>query len=206
MGSSERNYGLTNVLLVVSGALMFLFNVSAIAWFAGPYHYWNGWISAEYINLKIPFVVMEAVASMGGIIVIVSAYIWNEEHNRIFASIVSVLAALSICSGVLHAITIYYSGHGYGILLVFSGLLVLLGGAAKYDKYTKILALGTHMLVSDEQGRFEETQVQSEIRETEEKAGELIHDESTTYCVRCAARLPIDAAFCIECGASQETD
>lgn len=199
-----RKHDIANLVLVAGGILMFFFHMSALVW--PGYNPWGpGWCWAY--EGPVPrgiFLLVQAVGSIGAIFVIVLAYMWNKDHNRIFASVISFFMIFNIWSGVIHANTSFY-GFGFGIPLVLSGLLVLFGGGAKYDRYTKILALGTYLLESDKQELSEEIEAQSEVRETEE-ASEIIHDESTAYCVSCASRLPVDAAFCIECGASQEPD
>ncbi|MFX1597897.1 MAG: hypothetical protein ACFFC5_02420 [Promethearchaeota archaeon] len=161
MGSSERNYDLSNLLLVVGGGLMLLFNLSAIAWsgvLECPEDPFLGY--GDYgvcMNLMVAFVAIESLASMMGILVIVLTFMWNKDHNYLFAFIVYVLAGLNSMFGVFHAISSYY-GLGFGIPIVLSGLLVLLGGALKYNRLMKVLALGAHISISDEQERSEEMQ------------------------------------------------
>ena len=174
MGSSKRNQDLSNLLLVVGGGLMLLFNLSALVWSVGiscPQDPW--WGNGEYracMNLRFAFVAIESVASIMGMLVIILTSMWDKDRNYLFAFTVYVLAGFISMFGVFHAISVYY-GLGFGIPIVFSGLLVFSGGAMKYNRYTKVPAPGTHLSTCGEQERFEETQAQSEIGDTEQKAG-----------------------------------
>lgn len=157
-----RKHDIANLILVAGGILMFFFHMSALVW--PGYNPWGpGWCwGYEGPVPRGIFLVVQAVGSIGAIFVIVLAYMWDKDHNRIFASVISFFVIFNIWSGVIHANTSFY-GFGFGIPLVLSGLLVLFGGAAKYDRYTKILALGTHLLESDNQERFEETSPRSPL-------------------------------------------
>jgi len=183
-----------NLFLAAGGGLMFFFNLSAIAW--------SGRLG--YMNVTVAFTVLEVIGMLGGLFVIAMAIKWNENNNKVFTFIAYFSALLNIAIGAFHGVSWYY--FGYGFLIVFSGVLVLLAGGAKFSRYGRDMALGARMSTFDEEEHFEEMQVRSEIRGIEERTGEVIHEVGTRYCVGCEARLPADAAFCIKCGSSQETD
>ena len=144
-----RRYDIANLFLVVGGFLMFFFHMFALAW--PGYNPWDPfWLWYEGPVPHGIFLGAQIVGSIGGVFAIVLAYIWNKEHNHIFASIITFFMVFDIFSGVIHANISFY-GLGFGIPLLFSGLLVLLGGAAKYNRYSKILALGAPLFESNSQ-------------------------------------------------------